>query len=664
MSNNVRNVTKQLLGAEDVAFGRGVVQQNRGGTLVPVHKLDLDLPVVDEAELAVTNPTVYPKASIGSRLFVAVNGQYQELSNIVPVIYRVGGALSTEYPYCENGNVIAKWTGAFPKTLTLADGDFSGAGWQIYTVGSGRTIVSETQPPISYGEQGMRWYNPSLPATFIYYVDGDSGQWVEEAHEGVDGALRSDLQNVNSTVPIAGLSSRYVSKGNILRYGSPSLDVADLINAAIAANGFAYVPYGTYLHFNGTVTLDNGQSIFFENARIESQAGSYAPFIAVEDKTQWSILGACNYIGTLVTGLDTGNEIGLDIKGGNQYTVTNFKAYKCRSHGIRVRTGGVAPVPRGDQGQFIGCAASECRTGVENLVDTSTEFNVWTNLNITGCLDGLITPAGNALYCGGNIVDNVRGVTISNGPNHAHGIISAMNINHNQEYNLKTVNVVYGQTIDGCHLYGNGGTTSPIWFENSKGICVSNSHIDCPVYNDGTAGANAILNNYMPGVDAQLLGTNPEMLRVLGNWTNLGSWVYNDASSEFVNATRGGTSQGLSSGTVLLFNNKISDKRSLYNVSTGLFTAPVFGYYSIQANIVMGATGMTAGATIGYVALKKDGTDVCYAPVVAISATLALCSIKEVIQTNAAETLSLQSFATATGLNLAISQSRLTISLQ
>lgn len=193
MSNNVRNVTKQLLGAEDVAFGRGVVEQRRGSATVAIHKLDLDLPVADESELATTNPNVYPKASIGSRLFVAVNGQYQELSHIVPVIYRVGGMLSAEYPYCSNDDVIAKWTGAFPKTLTSEDVDFSPAGWEIYTVGSSRTIVSETQPPVSYGKQGFRWYNPTVPTTYIYYADGDSGQWVEEASQSTDGALRADL---------------------------------------------------------------------------------------------------------------------------------------------------------------------------------------------------------------------------------------------------------------------------------------------------------------------------------------------------------------------------------------------------------------------------------------------------------------------------------------
>lgn len=208
MSNKVRNVTKQLLGAEDVAFGRGIVNQTRGGAVVPVHRLDLELPVVDEAELATTDTAKYPRASIGSRSFVAVNGQYQELSHILPVLYRVGGMISAEYPYCINDDVIAKWTGAFPKTLTVEDADFSGAGWQIYTVGSSRTIVSETQPTLSYGKQGFRWYNPNVPATYIYYNDGDSGQWVEEASQGTDGALRSDLASPSSAVPIAGVPAK------------------------------------------------------------------------------------------------------------------------------------------------------------------------------------------------------------------------------------------------------------------------------------------------------------------------------------------------------------------------------------------------------------------------------------------------------------------------
>lgn len=67
---------------------------------------------------------------------------------------------------------------------------YTGAAWLYFGLGAG-TVVSETQP--QNPRQGMRWLNMSLPAIFVYYVDNDSGQWVEEAHEGVDGGLRSDL---------------------------------------------------------------------------------------------------------------------------------------------------------------------------------------------------------------------------------------------------------------------------------------------------------------------------------------------------------------------------------------------------------------------------------------------------------------------------------------
>lgn len=297
MSNKVRNVTKQLLGAEDVAFGRGIVNQTRGGAVVPVHRLDLELPVVDEAELATTDTAKYPRASIGSRSFVAVNGQYQELSHILPVLYRVGGMISAEYPYCINDDVIAKWTGAFPKTLTVEDADFSGAGWQIYTVGSSRTIVSETQPPLSYGKQGFRWYNPTVPATYIYYNDGDSGQWVEEASQGVDGALRNDLANVNSTVQVASIKALDLGR----KYGEFVLveDYADLVaagdwtaawNAALATGKNVAGTRGVEYKVTGKLFNTNNQYVDLRGSAIRQYTD------------QTPIFDATNKVGVTITG--------------------------------------------------------------------------------------------------------------------------------------------------------------------------------------------------------------------------------------------------------------------------------------------------------------------------------------------------------------------------
>lgn len=451
MSNNVRNVTKQLLGAEDVAFGRGVVQQNRGGALVPIHKLDLDLPVADESELATTDTAKYPKASIGSRLFVAVNGQYQELAHIVPVIYRVGGALSAEYPYCENGNVIAKWTGEFPKTLTTEDADFSPVGWQIYTVGSGRTIVSETQPPVSYGEQGMRWYNPSLPATFIYYVDGDSGQWVEEAHEGIDGGLRADLALATSTVPVAGAplyqTWSKLRSVNCLMFVPPehhadaiagNYDVSSAVVAAHIAADTLKIPY-----LEGAGTYDVGT------------LKAVLPF--TRDIT-WN--GAGRDLTKYVTSLDDGGTV-FTITG-QWYDVGEFRILS--KSGLKKNFTGIKV---GDTTTDVSFTRSRLRVKVSNAAvgvearGWITDFDVFTN-NCDLGFNGEELNSCNVILRGEN---NVQGFAIN----------TAIGTTFNQllEENTFTpgtttvasyIDAFKGITIDSLYLEGGSFSTTAVVF--------------------------------------------------------------------------------------------------------------------------------------------------------------------------------------------------------
>ncbi len=131
--------------------------------------------------------------------------------------------------------------------------------------------VGETQPP--YVFSGLCWYNPSAPAHYIYYVDADGGQWVEEASQGVDGALRNDLGAANSTVPIAGIPAYVTAKvvGNFLvpeQFGAVGNGIADDTAAIsswltyLAANpkicGF---PNGTYLINTVSVNAPNGLKI-------------------------------------------------------------------------------------------------------------------------------------------------------------------------------------------------------------------------------------------------------------------------------------------------------------------------------------------------------------------------------------------------------------------
>lgn len=58
---------------------------------------------------------------------------------------------------------------------------------------------------------GMRWYKPSEATTFVYYVDGDSGQWVQEPVVSADSTLELQLAAADSTVLIAGVEASEIA---------------------------------------------------------------------------------------------------------------------------------------------------------------------------------------------------------------------------------------------------------------------------------------------------------------------------------------------------------------------------------------------------------------------------------------------------------------------
>lgn len=114
---------------------------------------------------------------------------------------------------------------------------YTGSQWLFFGMGSG-SVVSETQPVNP--REGMRWFNPSVPAIYVYYYDGDSGQWIEEMTQGVDGALRSDLGVLPSDVGIHIKQSRrnishYISKAQLedALTGNPTMDTTAGWNDAL-----------------------------------------------------------------------------------------------------------------------------------------------------------------------------------------------------------------------------------------------------------------------------------------------------------------------------------------------------------------------------------------------------------------------------------------------
>jgi hypothetical protein len=447
------------------------------------------------------------------------------------------------------------------------------------------------------------------------------------------------------------------------QYGAKGDGVTDdtaFIQALSLNNLKCYVSNDSYL-MTGKVSIRANQIWEMNNPEFKLNGTNFVTIFEADDVNEWGILGRTRCVGTLVTGADVGAEIGLVVKGCQRYRVEGFTARAMRSHGIHLQAGTLAPAPRGDQGQWSDCSANESRLGLQIDTDTSIEFNTFTNFNANGNLNGIDIGAGNNTFVGGNIVDNsLGGVLLSNGSNHGHGIMSGVNINHNAAYNIKAVSVTNGFTFSGCHFYGNGGLTCPIWFENSKGLHIEGGTIDSAIYNDGSTGINTISKNFVASTTPTLNGTNPEMLRILGNWDENGSWLNNDSASEYTLVSRSSSTLAISPATVIVFNNAEKDKRTDYNVSTGDYTAPIAGVLRIKAVFEIGATGVT---TNSYIEFKKGGVIFATAPVVFVSSTLSfgVIDIDVIVATGDVITMVSQASGTSPLLNIIRSKASFSI---
>ena len=456
--------------------------------------------------------------------------------------------------------------------------------------------------------------------------------------------------------------NEFVSIKDFGAIGDGVTDDTVAVQAASASGLHIAVPNGTYLT-TGTIPILTGQTWQMDNPVFVQNGVDFTTVFEADNVTDWAILGKVECRGSLATSADTGAEKGLSIKGGQRYIVENFISKTMRSHGIHIQDG-LAASPRGDQGQFINCSSSACRTGVEIDTASAAEYNAFTDFNATGCLDGAIVGAGNTVFIGGNIVDNDRGVTLLSGYNHAHGGFTGTQISHNLVYNLKAVSVVNGHTFVGCKFYGDGGITGMIWLENCRGIGITGGTIGCVIYNDGATGQNSITNNYIPIAtpNPTIFGTNPEYLRILDNWTDGGAWANNDGASEYSLITRAGTAQSITAGTTLVFNSAEKDKRSLYNISTGVYTTQTDGVYAIKTALVVTGAGFAA-AGASYIQIEKNGVAVGFIPMVPVSNTVLVGSAATDLILAAGDTLELVSQIVGTSPVLGVTSNRLTIEL-
>lgn len=330
-------------------------------------------------------------------------------------------------------------------------------------------------------------------------------------------------------------------------------------------------------------------------------------FLRAQNVSDWGIDGQVLVVGG---GKAAATGAALWVLGANRFRVNGFGAKNIAGWGIKHDPGVDDGLSRGDQGQFIAPQLHGCYRGFENTADTGAEYSTMLAPMISGCTVGAIVAAGNTTIIGGDIVDNTDGLHVWNGSNHAHGIISAVNINHNTQYAIHANQVTNGQSFADCHIYGNGGAAGAIFLERCKGVTFDGGILDAWVYNySGTgSGYNYIRNMQCPAsygavecYDADAL--TPAELIVMGCY---GTGAYksgisiNDPAPVYVHATRAAAATQAISGTTTLIFPTVSDngdRRRAYDETTGVFTVPAgqAGQYKISANLFFTVAAIVAG---------------------------------------------------------------------
>lgn len=492
----------------------------------------------------------------------------------------------------------------------------------------------------------------------------------------------TDAHAQNSATPPVKYYARPLPMGfNLADFGAvggdATADTAAFMKAAAlpAYKSFIIPPCDVPYLCNETINLKDGQRWYSAGARIQTLVET-GPIFRADSIRDWSIDGDLDLIGTLTTATTVSTAIGLHVTNSKRHRVRGLTAQLFKGFGILVdgtTTGGDAR--RGDRGQWTDCAAHQNTLGIELDPGAGAEYNVFSNFNASGNALAALIDAGNAVFMGGNIVDNTNGIRLTGiGGNNAHGGFVGTNINHNTQSNLKVESVNRGFKFLGCHFYGNAaGSQGNIWIENSQGIVIDGGIIDAWIYNDlganTRAGINRVRGAYLPtnhsgGTGNTTLHSNDgglNNLEVLDCWTNSGPANLNDPAPIFVRATRGGTTQALTSGTLttLIWNSKSGDKKNCLDTTTGVFTARASGIYRVSFMAQIGGTGLSAP----YGEIRVNGSRfMLIGGSLPSSGTALVHGSQDVVMTEG-QTMDIRAIVTGTSPALAVDFSRLSITL-
>lgn len=319
------------------------------------------------------------------------------------------------------------------------------------------------------------------------------------------------------------------------------MSLSDLIAAQLASD-FIRVPPGTYV-LDGTLPILSGKTWEFENVVLE-QCNSACTAVLANGQSDFHIRGRLTIRGPLAlpethsTRADmitaarafTGSQgDGLRIIGGNRFSIDGVTVEGIDGVGMKLDGSTYAAFLRGERGVISNLTLRGNWNGF-NASTPAAEYLLVRDIIATGNKYAMNVAAGNVRVNGGNIVDNVGGLYLASGTNHAHGGFGGVNINHNEDYNLWANGVTYGETFEGCHFFGDSASLGKIKLEDSAGISINGGIISAAIENSGTAGKNMLQGAFMSStsVTPTVGGTHAANLLRKGNYDSAGMWSLNN----------------------------------------------------------------------------------------------------------------------------------------
>jgi hypothetical protein len=470
---------------------------------------------------------------------------------------------------------------------------------------------------------------------------------------------------------VAEEQKRNVIQNSVLLYGADPTGLTDstaAFEAAQLAADFVYVPPGDYTLEE--FAIGTGKHFYSEGANIIPGSTSAAAITATNAdgwslRGHWTITGPytpTTYASTaeLYVAVDarpsSGTGIGINIEVCRNWLIENLTIVGINGSGVKF-TGGLNYYPR-TYGKLINPNISWCSIGIETVPDdTAAEYLTIDNPVLAQNRTGIRVAIGNIEVNGGQIVDNEIGVDLVGeasagvpANNHAHGMFTGVQINHNYGRNVNAKSILNGHTFVSCHFYGDPPSVGYplgqglIVLNNCKGINFVGGIMASPIYPLASAplliARNTIRDMWIP--DASVVGPfydgNTEgdaaraQMMFIGNRTATGSWSGNQPMEVVTNASRTSTNQSITAATPVdvIFNNVVQDRQSLasigadpsYDNTTGVFTAPSTGWYDIESLMrIVSDTGTFTGGDVFIKVVSSGTTYTIVNPLVKVSTT-------------------------------------------